>query len=201
MEDGLKKIDTTKYSNPEFFNWMMNTIDIWDGRYQNALDRLSQAQEVPETSMRCAYYTLQQAEVYRYLNNTNLARWYYESVRKFLENKVRELPDVAEYHSLLGLAYAGLGEKEKAIELGKLGTAMLPVTRDAVSGPIRLEELARIYVMVGKHKETIDTLKNLLDMPSRLSHKLIAIDPVWDPLHNYPSFQKLIKPDKFPANQ
>ena len=76
------------------------------------------------------------------------------------------------------------------------GIELLPIEKDAWGGPLRVEDLARIYVMVGKHEEAIDTLKELLEIPSRLSHKLVAIDPAWNPLHKYPSFQKLIKSDK-----
>ncbi len=191
MDKGLKNIDTTTY--PRSFNWQMNTIDIWDGRYQDALDRLSQAPEVPETSMWRAHNALRKAEIYGYLNNKALERQHYEYARKFLENKVAEHPGVDKYRCLLGLAYAGLGDKDKAIEHGKRGTDMLPVTRDADGGPLRLEELARIYVMVGEYDDAIDTIEYLLSIPYTLSKPLLKIDPAWDPLRDHPGFIELLE--------
>jgi tetratricopeptide (TPR) repeat protein len=131
--------------------------------------------------------------LYEHLDNKALAERYCESARNFLEDKVEEYPDVAEYHSLLGRAYAGLGDKEKALEHGELGTKLLPVTKDAVGGPRRVEDLARIYVMVGKHELAIEQLEYLLSIPSRFSRQLLHLDPTWKPLQKYPRFQKLVE--------
>ena len=191
MEDGLKRIDPTTYPR-EFCNLMV-TIDIWDGRYQDALTRLSEAPEAPETSAWPAHYALQKAQIYGYLENKALAKQSYESARAFLEDKVDEHPDVAEYHSLFGRAYAGLGDKEKALEHGELGTKLLPVTKDAGGGARRVEDLARIYVMVGKHELAIEQLEYLLSIPSRFSRQLLRLDPTWKPLQKYPRFQKLVE--------
>jgi len=191
MDEGLKNIDTTTY--PRNFNSLMVTIDIWAGQYQDALERLSQEPAVSETSIWSALNVLRQAEVYGYLNNEALARQYYESARSVLEDKVRERPDSARYHSFLGLAFAGLGEKEKAIEQGRLGTEYLPVAMDALGGPRRVEDLARIYVMVGKHDEAIEKLEYLFSIPSEISGNVLELDPVWDPLRENPRFQKLVE--------
>jgi TolB-like protein/Flp pilus assembly protein TadD len=191
MEDGLKRIDPATY--PGDFHWLMVTIDIWDGRYQEALDRVSEGPEAPETSIWHAYNALQRAEIYEHLDNKALAEQSYESARAFLEDKVDEHPDVAEYHSLLGRAYAGLGDKEKALEHGELGTKLLPVTKDAPEKSHRVEDLARIYVMVGKHELAIEQLDYLLSIPSRFSRQLLHLDPTWKPLQKYPRFQQLVE--------
>jgi tetratricopeptide (TPR) repeat protein len=194
IDEGSKNIDTVAY--PRIYNLLMVTIDMWEEQYQDALERLSQEQDVSEPSIWTAPKALRQAEIYTYLNKEAVARQYYESARSALEDKVRESPDMAHYHSFLGLAFAGLGDKEKAIEHGELGTEYLPVTMDALGGPRRLEDLARIYVMVGKYDEAIDKLDDLLNMPGNLSLALLKLDPAWKPLHNHPRFKKLIESDK-----
>jgi len=60
----------------------------------------------------------------------------------------------------------------------------------------RLEDLARICVMVGEHDEVIDRLEDLLSIPGPYTISLLQLDPAWDPLRNHPSFKKLLGQDK-----
>lgn len=60
-------------------------------------------------------------------------------------------------------------------------------------GPYRVEDLARIYVMVGEFNVAIDQLEHLLSRPGELSIPFLRLDPTWNPLRNYPRFQKLLE--------
>jgi hypothetical protein len=71
----------------------------------------------------------------------------------------------------------------------------MPVSRDAYSGPSYLGYLAQLFVRVGENDQALDTLRQLLAMPSSgvaISPALLKLDPVWDPLRNDPRFEKLI---------
>jgi hypothetical protein len=81
--------------------------------------------------------------------------------------------------------------KEKAIESGKKGVDMMKISKDAHRGVVRVEDLARIYVMVGEFDEAITQIKILLSVPSRLSVKLLLLDPAWMPLRDHPEFRKI----------
>jgi hypothetical protein len=72
---------------------------------------------------------------------------------------------------------------------------LLPISKDAWRGQYRVEDLARIYVMVGKYDLTIEKLEYLLSIPGEMSIPLLKLDPVWIPLRNLPSFKKLIQQD------
>ena len=63
-------------------------------------------------------------------------------------------------------------------------------------GPYRVEDLARIYVMVGDFDAAIDQLEFLLSKPGVLSIPLLRLDPTWDPLRDHPDFEKLIESGK-----
>ena len=56
-------------------------------------------------------------------------------------------------------------------------------------GPYRVEELVRIYVIVGEDDVAIDQLEYLLSIPGPLSIPLLKLDLTWDPLRNYPCFK------------
>jgi len=182
----------TKTKKPEDVRRLMVLIDICSGKYQDALDRLSQADDADLKPSWDMPYALRRAEIYGYLGQNDLARQEYENALIDLKAKLQEYRLNEYYHSSIGIAYAGLGDELNAIKHGEKGRALLPTEKDRFGGPLREEDLARIYVMLGKHQEAIETLSKLLKIPSRLSHKLIAIDPVWDDLRELPDFKKLI---------
>jgi Flp pilus assembly protein TadD len=72
------------------------------------------------------------------------ARASYDSARILLEEEVKERPDDHRIRSSLGIVYAALGRKEDAIREGKLGVELFPVSKDAILGPFRIENLAFI---------------------------------------------------------
>ena len=200
-KNALKVIDeapqTVQLSEDGDFVLSSVLVHMFNGDYQKALDRLfivsSDALNVHDFFVPKA---LLYARIYGLLNQPELEQEHYDSARSFLEAKVKEWPEDARIHSSLGLACAGLGRKEEAIQEGKAAVELLPVTRDAWRGPLRVEDLARIYVKVGEYDAAIDQLELLLSIPYEISIPLLKLDPVWDPLRNSPRFQKLLKRGK-----
>ena len=69
----------------------------------------------------------------------------------------------------------------------------MPPWRDAYRGMTRVEDLARIYTMVGNEDAAIQQLDFLLSHPSMISVTLLKLDPRWDPLRKNPKFEALLK--------
>ncbi len=193
LQEALENIKSTE--NFEIVDWLVD-IDVFDGNYQEALDRLS----LKSKDIDNQYYFIPNAQryalIYRYMNKNELAKKYYDEARSILETKIREQPEDARFHSALGIAYAGLGRKEDALREGKLAVELLPVTKEAMRGLWRVEELARIYVMVGEFNAAIDQLEFLLSNPGWMSIPLLRLDPAWDPLRDHPRFKKLLEGGK-----
>ncbi len=193
LEEGLENTKTTEIA--DIINLLV-TIDVFDGNYREALDRLSLKSEDTDYMNHFIPNSLRCALIYSYMKRKELAKKYYEDAQSILESKIQERPEDARFHSSLGIAYAGLGRKEDAIQEGKLAVELLPVSKEAMSGPYRVDDLARIYVMVGEFDAAIGHLEFLLSIPSRLSIPLIRLDPAWDPLRDHPRFKMLIGADK-----
>jgi serine/threonine-protein kinase len=104
----------------------------------------------------------------------------------------------AELHSLLGVAYAGLADATRAVSEGRKGMAMQPTSEDALDGPLREEQMARIYSLLGNADEAIPILKKWIQVPSltSITPALLRIDPIWDPIRNDPRFQELVAEKK-----
>jgi len=99
-------------------------------------------------------------------------------------------PDATGTPNTLALAYAGLGEKEKALEQAK--RAVKDYDSDAVNKPWSLTTLAQIQARFGDHDAAIAALPHLLEVPAGLTLANLKLDPFWDPLRKDPRFVKLL---------
>jgi len=89
----------------------------------------------------------------------------------------------------LALAYAGLGEKQKALEQAQ--QAVKDYETDAVNKPTAMMTRAQVQALFGDHDAAIAVLPELLRVPAGLTVANLKFDPFWDPLRNDPRFQKL----------
>ncbi len=142
-------------------------------------------------------YFFTKAELYTSTGQLPLARAYFDSARVWCEQRLRTDPGRTQYahnwYSFLGMAYARLGQKEPATRAARRGVELLPVSKDAFSGPDRREQLAEVYAMTGDYAAALDELEFLLSIPSRVSVPLLHVDPIWQPLRNQPRFQRLLE--------
>jgi TolB-like protein/DNA-binding winged helix-turn-helix (wHTH) protein/Tfp pilus assembly protein PilF len=135
---------------------------------------------------------LLRAQIAALRNRPDAARQDYEEARRILEDKLRAQPDDDRFFGSLGVAFAGLGLKKEAIEAGRKGLELCPMSKEAWRATFRLEDMARIYAMVGEHKKAIEQLKALLSIPAEISTAVLLIDPLWAPLKSDRGFQDLL---------
>ena len=119
----------------------------------------------------------------------------FESARVVAERLVRESPEDAARHAMLGQILAGLGQKEAAIAEGKRAVELRPESQDAFDGPDVTAALAQIYAWTGERDQAFSLLDHLLATPNGITVPILKLDPVWDPLRKDPRFQALI--DKY----
>jgi TolB-like protein/Tfp pilus assembly protein PilF len=142
---------------------------------------------------------LELAFIYRLAGDVTQARSAAEEARKILEPLCRNEPENDSLAGDVALAYAILGEKGSALKEAERAITLLPRNKDAVNGPGHEENLAAIQLLLGDNSRAISTLTRLLKIPyaGRLYDPLpvtpafLRLDPLWDPLRNDPSFQKL----------
>jgi tetratricopeptide (TPR) repeat protein len=132
------------------------------------------------------------AQAYWFRGDRANARLYAEEARKANEEQLREAPQDAQQHAILGLSLAYLGRKEEAVKEGLRAVELLPTSKDAANGPYLHHQLARIYILVGEPEKAMDQLDALLKVPYALSPAWLKIDPNFDPLRSNPRFQKLV---------
>jgi TolB-like protein/Flp pilus assembly protein TadD len=185
---------------PHAQEWL--SLETMEGRYEDALERLRGApadyENDPErdASWNTGYEYVPReqwhAVLQRLLGDMESERTYWNAAVAHLEGLMVQHPEDSRLHSALGIAYAGLGRKDDAIREGKLGVALLPVTREARRGPSRVQDLARIYARIGELDAAVDELAILLDRPTSMTIGRLRLEPWWEPLRGHPRFEALL---------
>jgi TolB-like protein/tetratricopeptide (TPR) repeat protein len=123
-----------------------------------------------------------------------LRRWSREALKAY-DAQLAASPNDEQVHVLRGLLLAYLGRRDEAVREGERAVALLPISRDAYSGPYIQHQLVRIHLILGERQKALDLLEPLLKIPYYLSPAWLAIDPNFAPLKGQPRFEKLLRED------
>ena len=136
---------------------------------------------------------LLRAQIIAVTGKPDAARRDNDEARLMLEEQIRLRPDDDRYYGSLGAAYAGLGMKSEAIAAGRKGMELCPPSKEAWRATFRLEDMARIFAMVGEVDLALEHLDKVLSIPAEVSTAVLLADPFWAPLKTNPRFQALIR--------
>ncbi|HEX4666107.1 MAG TPA: tetratricopeptide repeat protein [Chthoniobacterales bacterium] len=128
----------------------------------------------------------------RMQNDPPAARTSFLAARAALAHIPTERPNFAEGLSALGMIDAALGDKENAIREGSRAVEMLPTSKDAIVGPILLQNLALIHAWTGEKTAALEELTQVTSKPSYLSYGQLRLHPLWAPLRSEARFQEIV---------
>ena len=140
---------------------------------------------------------LQLGLIYYLMSDEKMSVKYFEAERILLEGKIAELKYDPRIYRSLGIVYAGLGMKQKAIEYGRKGNEILGFNKDAISGFYAEMDMARILLMTGDYNGALSILEFLFEHTGYISTELLRIDPFWDPLRDLERYKKMILKFKY----
>ena len=148
-----------------------------------------------QSIIRC--YAQDLAIVYKADGKVDSAKKYFIKSKELMISLLKKAPDDFRIHRNLGIAFAGLGEREKALVHANRACQLMPLSKDAMIGVVPLESLALVHAYLGEQDASIDILEKLLKMPRGFvitaTIPLYKMHPYWKSLQNNPKFQKMIK--------
>ena len=139
----------------------------------------------------CMYY-LHRAQLNRLMGRFAVEKQYADSARIRLEDRVKQYPDNARFHSYLGRAYAGLRLKQPAFAHAQRAMELLPTSRDAFDALFFALDMVETCVVFEEYDRAIEQLQFLLSIPGFVSPSYLKLDPLWIPLHTHPRWPELV---------
>ncbi len=116
----------------------------------------------------------------------------FRAARSEVARAVESQPDFAEGLSALGMLDAALGNAEEARREGQRAVELLPTSKDAIVGPLLLQNLAVIYAWTGDKERALEALEQVTGLPSYLSYGQLLLHPSWAPLRSEKGFKKIL---------
>jgi TolB-like protein/Flp pilus assembly protein TadD len=209
------------YAREAWFAMLSGRLDLARSILQDAKDRAVQYHQLPYYRYQLGLYTgdfaaaeaglssdaslsfewqwffvpksLLHGQIMAFTGRAAEARQDFEASRRVLEAKVRDQPDDDRFYGSLGIALARLGFKKEAIEAGRKGMELCPMSKEAWRATFRIEEMARIYALVGEYDLAVRELDTILSVPAEVSTAVLLLDPLWAALKSHQGFQDLIK--------
>jgi len=175
-----------------------NRMSLWlyEHKYKEAADFMRRRMQAfpPDqtTDSWLRMFMVEAAFAHKWLGEKEEARQLFERV----VHETKPTPDMIVkpeangLPSILALAYAGLGEKEKALQ--QASQAVKDYETDAVNKPLAQILQAQIQALFGQTDDAIAALPHLLQVPAGLTVANLNYDPMWDPIREDPRFQKLL---------
>jgi len=169
-------------------------VDVLDRKFDRAIQKMISINRDYETGQfRFTPKNQELGLLFRFKDEPGLSKVYFDSSRVLLEEMINKNPQDERLHSSLGITYAGLGFKEKAVYEGKKGIELLPLEKEAYRGFYREWDMAIIYTLLGDYDNALKKIDFILSIPGAFSVNELKLDPLYDPLRNLAGYKSIVE--------
>jgi len=181
----------------------LSQLEIRDRNFKRAIDLWKSAPEEGKVDQGIIIpKSLGLALVYHMAGNDSSQVLFEESLDPLL-SKVEETPEDWRIYTSLGLAYSGIGDKQKATEsIDRLAEILYNLHNIYVIANLE-HGMIRIYIMLKEFNLALKLIKKHLDAPTftndfgSCSINDLKLHPMYDPLRDLPEFQEILEEPKY----
>jgi len=105
---------------------------------------------------------------------------------------VEAQPNYAPPLCVLGLINAARGRKQESLSECRRAVELLPVTKDALNGPLLVKWYAASAAWLGEKDLACEQLSAAARFPGDVSYGELKTMPFWDPLRDDPRFEQIV---------
>ena len=116
----------------------------------------------------------------------------FTAAKEAMRAETEESPNDAKVLIMRGLIEAMLGRTDEAIALGEQAVRRLPISADALDGPLIAINLAAIYAQVDRADQALTLLEQLVRLVGGPTPGTLRVEPHWDSLRGDPRFRTLL---------
>ena len=116
----------------------------------------------------------------------------FTAARAEQEKIVESQPSFGPPWCVLGLIDAALGRTQEALREGNRAVELVPVKKDAVTGPVMIKYLAMIAAWAGDKDLACERLAIAIRPPSWVGYGELKLLPWWDPLRGDARFEEIV---------
>jgi tetratricopeptide (TPR) repeat protein len=197
-KEAREAIDLVDHDYSWYF-WAMYIIEAAEGNYDAAfqlVDALPDGWDIRKTNTMPA--SLYRGFIYNFMGDSLMAQEHFRLAVKQIEKELPQHPDDARYHSAMGMALAGIGEKERAVQMGVKATELTRYSEDSAYGVDPIYDLAVIYTLVGDKDKAFEQIEFNLSHPGHFSVARLKADKLFDSLRSDSRYRALIQKYSLP---
>ena len=189
LEGSRRILDSLPPGDHPLRPWCLFWQAIFEERYDLALEELRQVDDqVLRWNVHLMPVALLEAQAHELRGDADAANSAYEEALRVLRDDLADEAEDPRHLSATALALAGLGRRDEALALAREAVERLPTHRDALFGPPRQIDLARVYLRLGDTTAAAAEVEAVLHRPGQLTPHLLHLDPTWRPLLELPGF-------------
>jgi len=186
-------IDLVDHDYAWYF-WAMYYIEVAYGNFDAAfklVDALPDGWDIRKTNTLPA--SLYRGFLCNMTGDSLEAKKHFKKAIEEIEKELPTHPEDARYHSAMGLALAGAGQKERAVKMGLKAMELTPYSKDAAYGTDPIYDMATIYTLVGDFDKAFEQIEFNLSHPGNFSIVRLQTDKLYDALRSDPRYNQLVQ--------
>ena len=169
---------------------MAATVAMYRRQYPEAV-RLIEAATSDESAD--PIYLLIEGQIQSLVGNAEKARGAYTKAKDSLDASLRERPNDPLLSGYLASAYAGLGQKDIAVNIAKRAVDAVPISRDSIDGVNCISLLADVYSMTGEPEAALRELEKIVGIPLGPTYGDLRFNPEWDKFRKDARFTSILR--------